>query len=118
MLHHPQVFCRLPLFPLPSLFLFPTYHTELSSTDVMTVAATATWAEEMWASLSWPGICYTQGHSLLALSVATLQNFPTPEALLGSRKVRFHSLRASPLHPVMVPAPSLPKRLLLPHHHS
>lgn len=41
-----------PLFP------FPAYHMELKSTNVM--AVTAIWAEEMWVSLSLPGICYTQ----------------------------------------------------------
>lgn len=41
---------------LYSRFPFPAYHTELKST----MAVTAIWAEEMWVSLSLPGICYTQ----------------------------------------------------------
>lgn len=63
------------------------------------------------------GLLHT-GHSLPALPVATLQNFPTTEALLESWEMRFPSLGASPLQPMMFPAPSLLKQLLLPHYHS
>lgn len=73
------LFYTLALFPLPSLFPFPTFHTELKSTGV---AFRHLGRVAVGISVVGWDLLHT-GHFLPALPVASPQNSPSAEALLG-----------------------------------